>query len=89
MRINGKRVGGKNARQEKLSYSNCVAVQCFDVSSHLAMGDNVIGVVLANGQYCGPLKSEPSKICVFGFEPHFRAQLEMQFANGSTSMHYN
>ena len=86
VRLNGKVAGGINSAQEKLSYSNSVDVQCFDVSSLLVKGPNAIGVVLSNGQYCGPLKGDPSKICVFGFEPHFRAQLEMQFVDGSTAV---
>ena len=84
LRINGKRVGGINSAEEKLSYSNSVAVQCFDVAPLLVKGVNTIGVILANGQYCGPLKSDPSKICVFGYETHLRAQLEMSFADGSS-----
>jgi len=83
LHINGKSIGGMNSSREELNYSNCVSVLCYDISDHLIAGANTVGVVLANGQYCGPLKSDPSKICVFGFEPHFRMQLEMQSADGS------
>lgn len=82
MRLNGQRVGDALLAPEWTAYDKRVQVQAYDVTALLRTGANTLGALLGNGWYCGTVQCWPPEICLYGYEPHLKAQLELEFADG-------
>ena len=84
MRINGKRVGDQLLAPEWTNYNKRLQYQTYDVTEMVHTGFNAIGAILGNGWYCGGWQHwKDSLKAIYGKEPLFLAQLEIEFADGS------
>ena len=86
MRLNGQRVGDALLTPEWTAYDKRVQVQAYDVTALVRKGANALGALLGNGWYCGTVQCWPPDICVYGYEPRLKAQLEVEFADGSRQL---
>lgn len=83
LRVNGERVGDRCLSPGWTDFTARLAYQTYDVTGLLRAGTNTIGAVLADGWYAG-------HIAIFGpFQygehPMLRAQLEIEFEDGTTT----
>lgn len=83
LRLNGQRVGDALLTPEWTAYDKRVQVQAYDVTALLRTGLNALGANLGNGWYCGRVQGPPPDICLYGCEPRLKAQLEIEFADGT------
>ncbi len=83
LRLNGQRVGDALLTPEWTAYDKRVQVQTYDVTPLVRPGANALGALLGNGWYCGTVQNWPPVICLYGFEPRLKAQLELEFADGT------
>ncbi len=81
-RLNGQRVGDALLAPEWTAYDKRVQVQAYDVTALVRPGANALGALLGNGWYCGRVQCWPPEICLYGYEPRLKAQLEIEFADG-------
>jgi alpha-L-rhamnosidase len=79
--INGQRVGDLHFTPGWTDYRKRVQFQTYDVSALLQQGDNAWGAVLGDGWYCGHIGWRDRQY--YGDRPHFRAQLEVEFEDGT------
>ncbi len=82
MRLNGQRVGDALLTPEWTAYDKRVQVQAYDVTPLVRQGANALGALLGNGWYCGTVQCWPPQICLYGYEPRLKAQLEIECADG-------
>ena len=82
LRLNGARVGDALLAPQWTAYDKRVQVQTYDVTPLVRPGANALAAVLGNGWYCGRVQCWPPEICLYGTEPHLKAQLELEFADG-------
>jgi alpha-L-rhamnosidase len=82
--LNGARVGEAAFAPGRTEYRKRVPYHVYDVTSLLKSGENVCGAVLGDGWYCGHLHSDPRQ--TYGDRPRLLAQLEIQFADGTSAM---
>ena len=81
--INGQRVGDAIFAPGRTEYTRRVPYHVFDVAPLLkAGGANACGAILGDGWYCGFLHSDPRQ--TYGDRPRLLAQLEIDFADGSS-----
>ncbi|MCK5863015.1 MAG: family 78 glycoside hydrolase catalytic domain, partial [Candidatus Hydrogenedentes bacterium] len=81
--LNGKRVSDSYFRPGWTDFHKRVYYHTYDVSTLLRPGkENVIGALLAHGWYAGHLSNLPHP--VYGTRPRFLAQLEIEYADGTT-----
>ena len=84
LHLNGSRVGDHLLAPEWTNYHRRVQYQTFDVTNHLRQGDNAMGALLGNGWYCGDWQFWRDRLRpIYGDQPYFRAQLEIQFTDGT------
>ncbi len=84
LRINGRRVGDHLLAPEWTDYRKRVMVQTYDVTAAVRSGTNVLAAVLGNGWYCGGWQHWKEKLkAIYGTEPSFLAQLEIEFTDGT------
>ncbi len=84
LRLNGKRVGDHLLAPEWTDYRKRVQYQTHDVTEMVRRGDNVLAAVVGNGWYAGAWQHWKPKIKpIYGTEPFFMAQLEVEFSDGS------
>jgi alpha-L-rhamnosidase len=81
-RINGERVGDIVLAPGWSSYPHRLHYDTHDVTQHLTVGDNVIGVELADGWWRGELGWDSRRNC-YGDSLGLLAQLEVWFDDGS------
>ena len=87
--INSKKIGDDYWVAGWTEYPIRVQATTYDVSENLKRGANAIGVELADGWYCGiqawcyQLKAKTS---LKNYKPDFIAQLEVEYADGSTEI---
>ena len=81
--INGDRVGENVFVPGRTEYTKRVPYHVYDVTPHLKSGVNAVDAILGDGWYCGHLHSDPRQ--TYGDRPRLLAQLEIRFADGSTS----
>ncbi len=82
-RLNGKRVGDHELAPGWTDYRSRIQYQCYDVTSLLAAGPNVLGAVLGDGWYCGRVGPGGRKLGEhYGSAPQLIAQLQLDFADG-------
>lgn len=80
--INGQRVGRDFFTPGWTDYRQRVQYQVYDVTDFLREGDNVIGVILGDGWYCGHVAWAGRQN--YGDRPKLLAQLMITHADGST-----
>jgi len=84
LRLNGERVGDEMLAPEWTDYRKRVQYQTYDVTDLARSGDNVLAAVVGNGWYSGGWQHWQSKLkSIYGTEPFFMTQLEVEFADGS------
>jgi alpha-L-rhamnosidase len=80
--LNGQVVGGDVLTPGWTDYAIRVQYQVYDVTHLLRQGENVLGVVLGDGWYCGYVGWHERQ--QYGDRPRFLAQLAITFEDGST-----
>ena len=84
LRLNGKRVGDHLLAPEWTNYNKRVQYQTYDVTRIIHTGSNAIGALLGNGWYSGGWQKWKEKLtAIYGSEPLFLAQLEIEFSDGT------
>lgn len=83
--INGQRVGDGWLTPGWTSYSNRIQYQVYDVTNLVGNGNNVVGAIVGNGWYRGPLAWEHNQ-GIYGKETALLFQLEITFTDGSSEM---
>ncbi len=84
LHLNGKRVGDQLLAPEWTNYNKRVQYQTYDVNEMLHAGSNVVGAILGNGWYSGGWQKWKQKLsAIYGSEPLFLAQLEIEFTDGA------
>ena len=78
--LNGRRVGDHVLDPATSDYTQRVLYVTYDVTELLQAGANAVGVMLGNGWYC-----EPGWEHRYGDSPRLRLQLNVEFADGSTT----
>jgi alpha-L-rhamnosidase len=82
-RLNGRRVGDAFLTPGWTDYDRRLAYQTYDVTGLLAVGENVLGAVLADGWYSGFVGFDAKRAGAhYGPAPELLAQLEISFADG-------
>ncbi|MBD3228116.1 MAG: Bacterial alpha-L-rhamnosidase [Candidatus Lokiarchaeota archaeon] len=80
--INGKKVGDRYLAPEWTVYDKRVQYQTYDISDFLNIGQNVIGVILADGWYAGHIGlTLLYNHSVYGFDRRLILQLPIVFAD--------
>lgn len=82
--INAVRVGDEVFAPGWTDYHKRVAVREYDVTSHLREGENVLGVILGDGWYCGEVARKGRRL--YGERPALLAALEVTFSDGSVEL---
>lgn len=80
--INGQRVGEDVLAPGWTDYNQRVQYVTYDVGSMLQSGENVVGVILGDGWYCGHVGNVPRQF--YGDRPRLLAQLVVDYADGTT-----
>jgi alpha-L-rhamnosidase len=87
MRLNGAPVGDHILAPEWTDYFKRVQYQTYDVTSALRRGDNVLGAILGNGWYSGNWQLwKPMLRPIYGTQPWLKAQMEIDYMDGSTDL---
>jgi len=81
--INGRRVGDHELTPGWTVYGQRLVYWTFDVTGHLASGDNVIGAWLGDGWYRGRLGFNGGYRDLYGVDQALIAQLEVTLQDGS------
>ncbi|MGQ4666258.1 family 78 glycoside hydrolase catalytic domain, partial [Metabacillus halosaccharovorans] len=81
-KINGKKITDAEFTPDYTSYSNYLQYQTYDVLPFLEEGENVLGVILADGWYAGRI-SIPGGSAQFGNKLGLLAQLEIIYSDQS------
>ena len=84
MYLNGVKVGDHVLSPGLTDYSKRVFYVSHDVTKQIQQGVNVIGLILGNGRYYAPRMAIPVPMRSFGY-PKVRAQVEIEYADGTTS----
>ncbi|MED4225896.1 alpha-L-rhamnosidase [Neobacillus cucumis] len=79
-KINGQRITDAEFTPDYTSYSNYLQYQTYDVLPYLLEGENVLGVILADGWYAGRI-SVPGGSAQFGNRLGLLAQLEITYTD--------
>jgi alpha-L-rhamnosidase len=86
--INGVKVGNQVLSPEWTDYYTRVQYQAYDVRPLLKPGKNVLGAMIADGWYAGPVFSH-FKRGSYGFDRRLLAQLAISFDDGSSETIYS
>jgi alpha-L-rhamnosidase len=79
--INGQKVGSDTLTPGWTDYHQRVQYQTYDVTELLSAGQNVLGVILGDGWYCGHVEWGGRQR--YGDRPRLLAQLMVRLADGS------
>jgi alpha-L-rhamnosidase len=79
--VNGRAVGDHVFAPGWTDYRKRVCYQSYDVADLLRDGENVLGVILGDGWYCGQIAEKDRQ--QYGDRPLLLAQLEITHADGS------
>lgn len=85
LEVNGKRAGDIEFAPDFTAYNVHLQYQTYDVTHLLESGDNVIGVILADGWYIGRIQLTGHS-CQYGNKLGLLLQLEMEYEDGTTEM---
>jgi len=81
--INGKRVGKSYLTPGWTSYNNRIQYQAYDVKDMLSLGDNRIGVILADGWFRNFRPNSGKRKTDYGDETSFISELVVSFEDGT------
>ena len=86
--VNGGEITDRRLMPGWTQYDVWVQYQAFDVTAHVKEGDNVLAALLGDGWFCGVISyvGMPEGECGFGRHPYFRAELEIEYADGSVEV---
>jgi alpha-L-rhamnosidase len=84
-KINGQKITEAEFTPDYTSYSNYLQYQTYDVLPYLCKGENVLGVILADGWYAGRI-SVPGGSAQFGNRLGLLAQLEITYTDQTKQM---
>ncbi|MDO8682056.1 MAG: glycoside hydrolase family 78 protein [Armatimonadota bacterium] len=79
--INGRRIGDDVLAPGWTDYHKRVQYQTYDVTAAVRKGQNVIGVILGDGWFCGYIVSKKQ---VYGQFPRALCQLTIDYTDGAT-----
>lgn len=82
--INGTPIGDQVFAPGWTDYRKRVSVQTWDVTEQIGQGENVLGVILGDGWYCGHVAWIGRR--GYGDRPALRACLELDLADGSKQL---
>ena len=83
--VNGQRVGEDVLAPGWTDYRERIQYQTYDVTRLLAQGQNALSAVLGDGWYAGFVGFDPKRRGAhYGSEPRLLAQLEVEYADGTT-----
>ncbi len=82
--LNGERVGPEEFFPGWTYYPKRVQYRVWDITRWLRLGENVIGVILGDGWYCGHVANFGRQ--VYGTQPRFLCQMEILLANDQRQM---
>lgn len=84
MYLNGVKVGDQVLSPGSTDYTRHVFYVTHDVTKRIHRGVNAAGLILGNGRYYAPRMDIPAPMRSFGY-PKTRAQIEIEYADGTTS----
>jgi alpha-L-rhamnosidase len=82
--LNGRRVSDDRFNPGWTDYANRVYYRAYDVTGSLHQGANALGAILADGWYSGYIGYARERD-LYGSKTRFRAQLRIQYEDGSTA----
>jgi alpha-L-rhamnosidase len=82
LQLNGTRVGRDYLTPGWTEYRRRLGYQTYDVTAQLVQGPNAFGAQLGDGWFAG-LAGYTGKRAFYGGKPRFRAQLEIEYTDGS------
>jgi alpha-L-rhamnosidase len=82
--LDGQRVSEDFFTPGWTDYNKRVYYRAYDVTKHLRHGDNALGAVLADGWFSGYIGFRGDRD-LYGKHPRVRAQLHIEYADGSTA----
>jgi len=82
LEINGVRVGNQELAPEVTAYNSYLQYQTYDVTEMILQDANVLGVILADGWYCGRI-GLPGDSCQYGNKLAFLMQMEIEYQDGN------
>jgi len=82
LELNGARVGDSYFTPGWTSYKHRIQTQAYDVTGMLEKGENVIGAMLGNGWYKGPLAWK-DHYCLYGNRQALFLQMHLEYEDGS------
>jgi len=85
LNLNGKRVSEEYFTPGWTDYTKRVYYRAYDVTDLIRQGDNALGAVLADGWYSGHIGWGQIRNH-YGTQPRARAQLHIEYADGSTDV---
>jgi alpha-L-rhamnosidase len=80
--VNGRRVGDHVLDPVLMDYDKRVPYVTHDITGHLLVGRNAIGVMLGNGRYFAPRRTVPMETKHYGY-PKLRLQARIELADGT------
>jgi len=80
--VNGKLIGDHLMSPALTGYDKRALYATFDITDHVAAGQNAVGVVLSNGRYFAPRSQNPVPMHSYG-TPRMVAVLQMEYSDGS------
>jgi alpha-L-rhamnosidase len=83
LHLNGRRVGDDVLSPGWTDYNKRVHYRAYDVTGHVKQGANALGAILGDGWYAG-YYSYQGKRNLYGENPRLIAQLQIEYADGST-----
>ena len=84
LHLNGRRVSDDYFTPGWTDYTKRVYYRAYDVTSSLRQGDNALGAILADGWFSGYV-GYGRKRDLYGKAPRLRAQLHVEFADGTST----
>ena len=85
LEVNAVRVGNQELAPEVTAYDSYLQYQTYDVTEMIRQGDNILGVILADGWYCGRI-GLPGDGCQYGDKLALLLQLEIEYDDGSRQL---
>ncbi len=84
--VNGRPATGDRFAPGWTQYEERVQYQAYDVTALLAPGTNVVATLVGDGWFCGTISyvGMPDNECGWGRYPLFRAELRLDYADGTT-----
>ena len=85
--VNGREITDRRMMPGWTQYEHRVPSQTFDVTRFLVGGTNCLAVLVGDGWYCGQISyvGQPQGNAGWGRYPCFRAELTLEFADGSVA----